>query len=55
MTIPDKTCIVVEEPALRTLATGELELLLLELELTAVKILETDSIGVQRFNMGDDA
>lgn len=54
MTIPDKTCIVVDEPAVMIFATGELELELLEVELTAVKMLSTDSIGVHRFKIGDE-
>ena len=54
MTIPDNTCIVVVEPAVTTFATDEPEDESVELELTVARMLSTESIGVQRFKMGDE-
>ena len=54
-TIPDRTCMVVEEPAVMTLVVADPAAVLLEVELTEERILKTESSGVHRFKIGDEA
>ena len=54
-TIPDSTCMVVEVPAVTTLVVAEPAGVLLELELSKVRIPRTESSGAHRFKIGDEA
>ena len=55
MTIPDSTCIVVEDPAVITLAVDDPADVEFEVELNAVSMLKTESIGAHLFKIGEDA